>query len=964
MIASTSVAGAKSYYLEGFSRQDYYTQDQEIVGQWGGKGAQMLGLTGTVNREAFCALCDNLHPATGERLTLRTKANRTVGYDINFHVPKSVSILHTFSKDPRILDAFLAAVDETMRQLETETKTRVRLDGNRDVNRTTGNLTWAGFTHFTARPVDGIPDPHLHAHCYTFNATFDAVENRWKAGQFRDLKADAPYYQAIFHNQLAKKLLALGYSIERRGLSFEIQGVPESLIAKFSRRTKYIEKTAQRLGITTDAAKDKLGAATRELKRKDLTQGELLEIWTAQLSPDEQKALDGLRNVSRHPSREPMPSPAAAGVVSRTPTATSATGRIEPMQGASAEEVAIQYALLHSFEKSSVISERRFLANVLRFGVGEVDVELVKASVATRPDILHREVNGRLVLTTPEVLAEEKAIVAWTKAGANAARPLAPGYAIKTDWLSQEQRAAVAHVLTCTDRVMGVKGKAGTGKTTLMREAVAAMESQGHKVLVLTPGSETAHETLAWDGFAKAQTVAQLLANQSLQKEYQGAVWWIDEAGQLSSRDLYRLTKLAEQHHCRLILSGDTAQHGPVERGDALRILEEHAGLNMVRVDAIQRQTGALREIVEHFSHRRMAEGFQALDGQGRVLEMPNDERHVFLAREYLRLIRSGDTALVISPTHAEGQKVTEAIRQELMAAGDIGKPRTLPVLRQINLSEADRRDARTYRPQWVIEMVKTARGFHSGERLTVLDVHESPLAELTVRREDGSRARLPAHKWGDRFQVYEKDTLPVAVGDRIRFTKNGWAVAQTSRLHNGGLKTVVGFTPDGDVKLDNGVVLPRDYAHLSYGYVTTSHAAQGKTVDHVLIAEGAESFGAASMEQCYVSVSRARKSCLFVTNDKEGLLDAIHATSHRVAALDLMKQDPSAAPDYALELHRAQERAETRFEEAAGQTPLREQLGLSQTPLAMVEEIPKVHEQLRDHAPEGDRDRGFEPGM
>jgi len=48
-------------------------------------------------------------------------------------------------------------------------------------------MVWAEFVHRTTRPVDGVPDPQLHCHAVTFNATFDPVEVRWKAAQFGDL---------------------------------------------------------------------------------------------------------------------------------------------------------------------------------------------------------------------------------------------------------------------------------------------------------------------------------------------------------------------------------------------------------------------------------------------------------------------------------------------------------------------------------------------------------------------------------------------------------------------------------------------------------------------------------------------------------------------------------------------------------------------------------------------------------
>jgi hypothetical protein len=148
-------------------------------------------------------------------------------------------------------------------------------------------MVWAEFVHFTARPVKGVPDPHLHAHCYVFNATWDETEKQWKAGQFRDLKADAPYFEAAFHARFARKLADIGYKIERTAKGWELAGVPERVLHEFSKRSEQVEQKAKELGVTTAKEKDGLAALTRERKQKQLSKAELRELWEQRVSPAE-----------------------------------------------------------------------------------------------------------------------------------------------------------------------------------------------------------------------------------------------------------------------------------------------------------------------------------------------------------------------------------------------------------------------------------------------------------------------------------------------------------------------------------------------------------------------------------------------------------------------------------------------------------------------------------------------------
>ena len=306
---------AKGYYT---SAAEYYGSDpQEMPGRWGGQGARRLGLAGDVDKASFDALCDNRHPVTGDKLTVRQRADRTPGYDLNFHVCKSVSLLYALTEDEGILDAFRWAVNAAMREMESRMKTRVRT-GGRCHDRVVGNMAWAEYLHFTARPVNGTPDPHLHAHCFVLNVVYDELEKRWKAGQFRDIKRNAPYYQKVFQTLFAGRLVELGYKLDAGG---EIAGLSPALLCKFSRRTELIDRIAGQLGIRSDRVKDKLGAATRERKQPALTLPVLRERWRERLTDDDRAALaqaaarrrarPGGRKDARAPGADrPRPKPA------------------------------------------------------------------------------------------------------------------------------------------------------------------------------------------------------------------------------------------------------------------------------------------------------------------------------------------------------------------------------------------------------------------------------------------------------------------------------------------------------------------------------------------------------------------------------------------------------------------------------------------------------------------------------
>jgi conjugative relaxase-like TrwC/TraI family protein len=862
IITSTSSHQAKKYYHEGLTREGYYSEGQELPGRWLGKAARRLGLKGQVGQE-FNQLCDNLHPETGEKLTPRMKDNRRCGYDFNFHVPKSVTLAYNWTGDDRILRAFRQAVRETMEDIEREAATRVRSDG-RDGDRITGNLVWSEFVHFTARPVDGIPDPHLHAHCYVFNTTFDPVENRWKAAQFGDIKRHGADFQAAFLSRMATSLTELGYAVELSGQSFELAGISRELIEKFSRRSKLVKDKAKELGIDSHAGKDGLAARTREKKIKDLLVTDLKPVWWSRLSPAEIKALDGLKAA--------LTRAAVVDAVQR--------------DGVSPARAVVDLAMKHVFERVSVITERNLVTEALQWSYGIADLKAIKQAVKDAP-LIRVAKHGETFVTTWEVRAEEGRIVDRCKLGRDKFPALSPAWKIQDTALNAPQQAGVFHILGSHDFITGIEGKAGVGKSRLLHEVRKGIEQSGNKLLVLTPMAITAHDTMRKDGFEDAETVAKLLGNESLQAEAQGAVWLVDEAGLLSCHMMDELTCLAERLNARLVLVGDTKQHHAVERGQAFDLLQKFGELPVATVDEIQRQTGAYKRAVEQIAARDFKSAFTTLEEMGAFRELPKEEREEAVAADYLAIVKKGKSALVVSPTHAECENVTHAIRHALKERGEMTDGKTWNILRDLSLTAAQKCDARHYAPGQVVKINKPMKGFKMGREMEVVEAGEHG---VWVQSE-GRRKELPLHE-PKHFSVFARDKIEISQGERIRITANG-RDRGNHRLYNGSDYTVKKFARDGGLVLENGFRLDKNFPHLAWGYASTSHAAQGKTVDCVLVCQsGLISSGATDAKQFYVSVSRGRKEVRIYTDDVAELRENVTREREREMAMELIQDE------------------------------------------------------------------------
>lgn len=872
-----NLKNAKEYFEEHLAVGDYYDEGQRIAGEWIGLSAERLGLAGKVRAEDFLRLCENQHPSSGKTLTQRLNttrtesgenaANRRIFFDFTFSPPKSVSIAGFLGKDERILEAHNRAVRLALREFEAFTATRVRVGGAQS-DRLTGNFAAALFPHDTSRTLD----PHLHTHCIVFNATFDVIENRWKALQNHELLRAKKFAENAYYHELTRELRGFGYRIRNRVRGdFEIEGVSEQLCERFSKRHAQIDEALAKLlaekpelaGANFQALRAQLATAERSRKQKDLSRAELLTLWEAQLSDAERASL---RQLSKSPGKE---------VNQKTAVTVSE---------------AVQWAEEHLFDRNSVVLECQLWQEALGRARGEgFSVSQLKEFTQQRGYIRDAERPGAVTLR--EVLLREWEIVQTAKNGVGDSWPLVANPCPMNPKLDDEQRRALDALLSSINLVSVFRGGAGTGKSFVLHELVEQLRESGLRVVVLAPQRQQVVE-MEKAGFPSPATVANFILKRELAER---AVVLVDEAGQIGGRQMLELMRMVHERNARLILSGDTRQHGAVEASDALLAIERHSGVRPVELHKIRRQDPALgkdadertrikeyRNAVESAAAGKLSESFERLDKIGAVVACGLGNQADKMAEEYLRLAEHDASAVVVSQTWGEVHRVNSQVRDALKSKGLLGaNDTTVQVLDKLDLTNAQKRDERFYPSDAVVVFNQKVREAEPGAKGKLAGILKS-----SVLVEVGGRFITVSNKMLGHVTVYLPREISVAQGDRLHLKANR-KLASGGRVTNGELVTVMSVRLDGGVELTDGRVLNKSFREFLPGYAVTSYGSQGKTVDYVLFSDSTVK-AATNAQQWYVTISRGRRGIRIFTPDKEQLRENVARSGHRPLAIEL----------------------------------------------------------------------------
>lgn len=884
-IKATHGKGA-DFYRQHLANNDYYSEHDRVEGHWRGSLASVFGLENeSVTQDVFSLFQQNLTPSTKQKLTPRNNPNSVRFYDFQCSAQKSVSVMSLF--DSRLIEAHRKAVEVGMRELERFAAVRIRKGESYATKNFefTGKFIYAQYHHDNSRMLD----PQLHTHNVIVNVTQEG-NGSFKALDPSQMFKAIRYAGKSYQNELACECRRLGYALEmkRNGkgeiTGFEIAGVPEEVLIRCSQRRQQIEK-----GIAEFYEKNQRYPTAKEIKaitlktrsRKMLerTEQQVREHKLSLLTDEERSRFTDMAYEA-----EQMSFLLPSHPIQETP------------------EQQIQKVAEQLFERSAVLSKDTLLAEVQNQNLGNCNLDELRKTLDCVPGLVNlSRPSGNPYFTTETNLKQENYVIETV----NAFRDLLPEIRSerkpfsKPPFLSGNhtaQREAIETILGSKSPFVLFRGVAGAGKTSTLKELCECLKSGGVENIHLIAPTNSAVDVLKKEKFTNAQTVASFLQNpQALPPK--GSYLIIDESGLNSLSQGTGIIKLALQNDYRVLFVGDARQHNSVESGDFFRLLEEHTQIPKATLTQIHRQqTAEYRKGIELASAGLALEGFETLErggfvreGKGRYLEDA--------AESFMELTDQGKNPLnciAVSPTHQECDALTAILREKLKAAGRLKAKteRTITAFQSFGWTKAQLGNIANYQPGMKLFFTTRLKGMEKPGEMVGIEQVKSP-GELVL----SNGLIVNPRKIRSAVDVGKSAELPVAEGDIVRFTVN--LRTPEFKISNGSLAIATAIPNeyrllDAERRITGTVCLPESFHGIRHGWVMTSHASQGMTADHVVVA--AEKM---SKQAFYVGCSRGRFKLALHLPDrerfKEGLL---RIPTERLSVADLVKSGEIEKPD------------------------------------------------------------------
>ncbi|HDQ0502252.1 TPA: conjugative transfer relaxase/helicase TraI [Escherichia coli] len=713
-----SAGSAGNYYTD---KDNYYVLGS-MGERWAGKGAEQLGLQGSVDKDVFTRLLEGKLPDGADLSRMQDGSNKhRPGYDLTFSAPKSVSMMAMLGGDKRLIDAHNQAVDFAVRQVEALASTRVMTDGQSETV-LTGNLVMALFNHDTSRDQD----PQLHTHAVVANVTQHNGE--WKTlssdkvgktGFSENVLANRIAFGKIYQSELRQRVEALGYETEvvgKHGM-WEMPGVP---VEAFSGRSQAIREA-----VGEDASlKSRDVAALDTRKSKQHVDPEVRMAEWMQTLKETGFDIRAYRDAAdqRAETRTQTPGPASQDGPDVQQAVTQAIAGLS--------ERKVQFTYMDVLARTVGILPPE--AGVIERARAGIDEAISREQLIP----LDREkglfTSGIHVLDELSVRALSRDIMKQNRVTVHPEKsvPRTAGYSDAVSVLAQDRPSLAI-----------VSGQGGAaGQRERVAELVMMAREQGREVQIIA-ADRRSQMNLKQDERLSGELITgrrQLLEGMAFTP---GSTVIVDQGEKLSLKETLTLLDGAARHNVQVLITDSGQRTGT---GSALMAMKD-AGVNIYRWQGGEQRPATI------------------------ISEPDRNVRYARLAGDFAASVKAGEESVAQVSGVREQAILTQAIRSELKTQGVLGQREvTMTVLSPVWLDSRSRYLRDMYRPGMVMEQWNPETRSHDRY---VIDRVTAQSHSLTLRDAQGETQVVRISSLDSSWSLFRPEKMPVADGERLRVT-------------------------------------------------------------------------------------------------------------------------------------------------------------------------------------------------
>lgn len=950
MIA-TPTWGSSSSILEYHKEsQDNYYQKEGDLGQWQGKGAEMLGLKGSITAEtlqnALIGKDANGNKVQKISIDKKTGERKRAGLDLTFNAPKSVSIMYEMAKAngneelaEKILNIHNKAVENGLNHIEKNyAQSRETKDGiTEHIN--TGNLAIAKFQHDIARPTTDATgkvsvDPSLHTHAVIINITkskdreFKAIESK---KIFENYMSAGMSYRAEMASEFKKAGFEINVTDVNKGFyEISLTGNSEKdelLLKEFSIRSEQIENAM------SDLREKYPGKSETELKQMAAHK---TREWKGEINRDQVRSDNFSRaaeyglNAEKINSLESKINEKTEDNLKKTDFEKQAEKNKELAQA----KEAIRSSIASITDEKSVFKSEDILQQAQKFLLSKaISPEQVKEAfneqMKVKSDDRLLKVNDN-TYTTRGILKAEKAILDVAKESKNrvqniytqkdskeALKAYSEKAKEKTGYeLTKGQKEAAHLILSSKDLVIGIQGDAGTGKTTMLK-AVNELKGDAKLIGLSYTGKaaaeiekataekqkEKSSQATFQAGGIKSSTLASFL-NKVKSKDFdkneiRNAKIIVDEASMLGIKDAKELLEVADKSNAQIVLMGDVKQFKAINAGDPFQLLQDN-GIKTANMSEVLRQKDkTLIKAVAELNNYNSEKAFDTLDKRGMIEELKGDESIIDRIKDdYFKVGKAKDTLavasvkdtlknnIVLTQTNETKDALNHSIREEMKDRGLISKDEV-----NLKIRESSRL---TPSKKYFADNYKEATNIFIQENIGQLKKgseykiidRNTKKNHLIVQDSQGNNHNINLKKHSRSIQPYTEKNKDFSNGEKIVFEKNDKKLG----VSNGTTGEIKSIDEKGNMIIktdDNKTIF---FNSQNYNYFNHGYAVTSYKAQGQTAKNVIAHMPGKSQNfnSFYVTVTRAEDNLKIYTDSKEDLKSTIHNEQIKDNALSL----------------------------------------------------------------------------